>query len=181
MNTKDIVYIALFAALTAALGIFPPINIPALGGVPITAQSMGLMLAGGILGAKRGALAMVLFLVLVGVGLPLLSGGRGGWGVLVGPSGGFLFGWVITAFVIGSLIEKYWLRLNFVLVAAICLFGGVFLLYAIGIPWLAFAAKIPVEKAFFGAIAFVPGDLVKVVLSTAIIVAVGRSYPLITR
>ena len=103
MSTKDTVYIALFAALTAALGLFPPIVMPIAAGVPITAQTLGVMLAGGVLGAKRGALAMLLFLVLVAIGLPLLAGGRGGPAVFVGPSGGFLVGWVVAAYVIGRL------------------------------------------------------------------------------
>ena len=67
MATKDIVLIALFAALVAALGVVPNITLPMAGGVPITAQSMGVMLAGALLGAKRGGLAIVLFLVLVAV------------------------------------------------------------------------------------------------------------------
>lgn len=81
MSTKGIVYIALFAALTAARGSFPPILLPVTG-VPITAQSISVMLAGSILGARRGGLAIVLFLILVAVGLPLLAGGKGGIGVV---------------------------------------------------------------------------------------------------
>ena len=89
MSTKDIVYIALFAALTAALGLFPPITLPIAGGVPITAQSMGPMLAGALAGAKRGGLALALFALLVAIGLPLMAGGRGGFGLFLTPSGGF--------------------------------------------------------------------------------------------
>ena len=180
MNTKDIVYVALFAALMTALGVFPPITIPALG-VPITAQSMGIMLAGGVLGAKRGALSMLLFLVLVAVGLPLLSGGRGGLGIFAGPTGGFLVGWVISAWFVGYLTEKYWEKLNIALAIGFCIAGGIILLYAIGIPWVAYAAKIPLEKAFFGSVAFVPGDLLKAVIAGAVMIAVKRSYPLIAR
>ncbi|AQX26114.1 biotin transport system substrate-specific component [Bartonella sp. Raccoon60] len=81
MTTKDLTYISLFAALYAVLGFFPPIFLPFFLGLPITAQSMGPMLAGSILGAKRGAAASALFLFLVAIGLPLLAGGRGGIGV----------------------------------------------------------------------------------------------------
>ncbi|GLQ06814.1 biotin transporter BioY [Sneathiella chinensis] len=181
MKTNDIVYIALFAALMAALGVFPPISIPALGGVPITAQSMGIMLAGGILGARRGALSIILFLVLVAVGLPLLSGGRGGLAAFAGPSAGFIYGWVICAFIIGLAIEAFWDRLNVFNVAATLTVAGIFLLYAIGIPWLAVVAGIPFEKAFFGSVAYIPGDAVKMVVATAVILTVKRSYPLINR
>ena len=77
MNTRDLVLIALFAAIVVVLGLIPPITLGFIP-VPITAQSMGVMLAGCILGAKRGALAFLLFLLLVIIGLPVLSGGRGG-------------------------------------------------------------------------------------------------------
>ena len=73
---RNMTRIALFAALIAALGLIPSLTLAF--GVPITAQSMGVMLAGAILGAKRGALAVLLFMALVALGLPLLAGGRGG-------------------------------------------------------------------------------------------------------
>ena len=73
-------------------GLVPPVAIAFLGGVPITAQTLGVMLAGVMLGPIRGALAVLLFLFLVALGLPFLSGGRGGLGVFMGPSVGFLIG-----------------------------------------------------------------------------------------
>lgn len=179
MNTRDIVLIALFAAIVAVLGIFPPITLPVVA-VPITAQSLGVMLAGGILGAKRGGLALVLFLALVAVGLPLLSGGRGGLGVFLGPSGGFLVGWIFSAFVIGLMIEKVWSRLNYINAFIACVVGGIILMYLIGIPWVAFAAKIPLSNAFWGSMPFIPGDLLKAVIASAVIVTVAKSYPIIS-
>ncbi len=100
MNTRDLVLIALFAAIIVVLGLIPPITLGFIP-VPITAQSMGVMLAGCILGAKRGAFAFLLFILLVAIGLPVLSGGRGGLAVFAGPSGGFILGWVVAAFVTG--------------------------------------------------------------------------------
>jgi biotin transport system substrate-specific component len=179
VNTKDIVYIALFAALTAALGVFPPMVLPLIG-VPITAQSMGAMLAGSILGAKRGALSLALFLLLVAVGLPLLAGGRGGFGVFLGPSGGFLLGWILSAFVIGWLFERYWTSLNLWNAILFLAFGGVVVLYAIGILWISIAAKITVLQAAVSSAAFIPGDIVKIVVTAFIALAVKRSFPLIT-
>jgi biotin transport system substrate-specific component len=179
MNTKDTVYIALFAALVAALGIIPPVTLPVVG-VPITAQSMGVMMAGGILGARRGALSMILFLVLVGAGLPLLSGGRGGFSVFLGPSGGFLLGWVVAAFVVGFITERVWDRLNIVSAVFAAFIGGVVVLYALGIPWVAFAADISLSKAFFGSMGFVPGDALKAVITGVVMVTVKNAYPLIS-
>ncbi len=176
MTTRDIVYVALFAALTAALGLFPPLTLPVIG-VPITAQSLGVMLAGALAGSKRGGLAMVLFLALVAAGLPLLAGGRGGFGIFLGPSGGFLLSWPFAAFVIGWLFERHGGSPPFGLSLAYLALAGIGLVYAIGIPWVAFAAAIPFSKAFMGSMAFVPGDAVKVVLAAVITRAVRKAYP----
>ena len=179
MATRDIVFIALFAALMAVLGVFPPLAIPAIA-VPITAQSMGPMLAGGILGAKRGALSMLLFVVLVAVGMPLLSGGRGGLAVFAGPTAGFIFGWIAAAAVTGFIVERFWTRLGFVTAFLACVAGGVAVLYAIGVPWITAVAGVPLDRAFLGSAAFIPGDLIKAGVAAAVIVMVKRAYPLIS-
>ncbi len=172
------VYIALFAALLAALGMFPPIFLPLLS-VPITAQTLGVMLAGSVLGARRGGLAVVLFLVLVAAGVPILAGGRGGFGVFLGPSGGFLIAWPLCAFVIGLMVERAWRRLGYVNAFVINAVGGVVLLYAIGIPWVAFSAGIGLWKAFLGSMAFVPGDIIKAAIAAYVAVTLKRAYPII--
>ena len=105
MSTRDLVLIALFTAIIAALGILPPIELGFIP-VPITAQSFGVMLAGAVLGARRGALSVALLLVLVAIGLPLLAGGRGGFSVFTGPTAGFLIGWIAGAFVTGLAAER---------------------------------------------------------------------------
>ncbi|MBO6553581.1 MAG: biotin transporter BioY [Roseitalea sp.] len=179
METRNVVFIALFAAIVAALAVFPPITLP-LVGVPITAQSLGVMLAGGVLGAVRGGLAVVLFLVLVAIGLPLLAGGRGGFGVFLGPSGGFLVGWIVAAYAIGYMTERLWHRLNYLVAAGICFAGGVVLLYAIGVPWSAFVAEIPIGTALAGSLPFIPGDIIKCLIAAGVMVIVKRSYPIIT-
>lgn len=178
MSTRDIVLVALFAALMAALGAFPPLMIPAIA-VPITAQSMGPMLAGGILGAKRGALAMLLFVLLVAVGLPLLSGGRGGLAVFAGPTAGFIFGWIAAAAVTGYLVERFWRGLNFVTAFFAATVGGIVVLYGIGIPWISLVGGVPLATAATGSAAFIPGDLIKAGLAAAAVLMVKRAYPMI--
>ncbi len=180
MQIKDLVHISLFAALMAALALFPPITIPAIG-VPITAQSMGVMFAGGILGARRGALSIALFLVLVAVGLPLLSGGRGGIGVFAGPTAGFMFGWVVGAWVVGRLIERNWQQLTPIRAFVICAIGGIGVVYLLGIPWLSVVAALPFGKALFGSVVFIPGDLIKAAIAATVIMGVKRAYPLIVQ
>ncbi len=172
------VYVALFAAVIAVLGLFPPIVLP-LVGVPITAQSMGVMIAGSVLGARRGGLAVLLFLVLVAAGVPILAGGRGGFGVLLGPGGGFLFSWPIAAFLIGLMVERAWRRLNMAVAFLINVAGGILFVYACGIPWLAVVAEIGLGKALVGSLGFVPGDLVKAAIAATVAVTLKRAYPLI--
>ena len=101
---RNLTHIALFAALIAVLGLVPKIDL--VSGVPITAQSLGVMLCGTVLGARRGALAVLLFLGLVAAGLPLLAGGRGGLGVFASPTVGYLVGFPLAAFVAGLVVER---------------------------------------------------------------------------
>ena len=180
MKTKDLAYVALFAAITAVLGLMPAIPVPAVP-VPITAQTLGVMLAGAVLGAKRGFLALLLFLVLVAVGLPLLAGGRGGLAVFAGPSAGFLFAWPLGAFVTGLLTEALWRRFNLGWALVATLVGGIAVIYAIGIPVLAVVSGTSLATALTGSLVFVPGDLVKAVIAAVVAVAVRRAYPVIER
>nr|WP_246753801.1 biotin transporter BioY [Jiella flava] len=170
--------IALFTALTAVLGAFPPLMIPALG-VPVTAQSLGPMLAGGILGAKRGALSMLLFNVLIAVGLPILAGGRGGLAVYAGPSAGFILGWIAAAGVTGLIVERLWSGLNFVTAFIASVIGGIVVLYGIGVPWITAVTGTPLGKTFAGSAVFIPGDLAKAGVAAAAIVLIKRAYPMI--
>ena len=178
MTTKDISLVALMAAVIVALGLVPAI--PLAGGVPITLQSMGVMLAGLILGPKRGAAAVLVVIALVALGLPVLSGGRGGLAVFVGPTAGFLLGWVLAAFVAGFLAQVLEapekstpVRVAQLSLAAIA--GGIVVLYACGILWLAFVAKLGLVKAFMVSIAFIPGDLAKAVVAALITVKVRQA------
>ncbi|NKW91202.1 biotin transporter BioY [Rhodobacteraceae bacterium R_SAG9] len=176
MTTKDTVYIALFAALTAALGLMPPLHFAGAALPPISAQSMGVMLAGAALGAKRGGLALLLFIALVAIGLPLLSGGRGGFGVLMGTSGGFLLSWPICAAFIGYLAERDREGGALKLGAYIAL-GGIVLMYAAGIPWMAFVGKLGMTKSLSIMVAYIPGDLIKVVVAAILAENLRKAYP----
>lgn len=175
MNTRDIGYVALFAALIVALGIVPAIPLAA--GVPITLQSLGVMLAGLILGPRRGALAPVVVIALVALGLPVLSGGRGGVGVFTGPTAGFLFAWVAGAFVAGFLAQVLDQRVDgFVkrtaLLTLAAILGGIVVVYLGGILWLAFFTKLGLAKAFTVSLPFIPGDVAKAVVAALVTIKV---------
>lgn len=179
-TTLDLVLIALLAAVIAALGIVPPVPAGGLG-VPITLQSMGVMLAGALLGPVRGMLAAAVVVVLALAGLPILSGGRGGLGVLFGPTGGYLIGWVVGALVVGSLVKFWAIRIRHtagrgVAIGLSCVLGGIVVVYAFGVPWTAAVAGVGLTKAAVLAVIYLPGDLVKAVLAALVAVSVHRSY-----
>src|ERR1019366_3368547 len=176
LSARDLALVSSFAALIAVLGL--PGGIPVFGNaVPVTLQTLGVMLAGSILGWKRGALSVLVLLVLVAAGLPLLSGGRGGLAVFFGPSAGYLIGWVFGAAVIGWLVQRrlpaypmWWGGLANVL-------GGIGAVYLVGIPVQAAATGTSVLVATGASMAFLPGDVIKVVIATAVASAVHRGYP----
>jgi len=174
-DTTDIARIAVFAAIVAVLGL--PGGFSVFGAVPITAQTLGVMLAGAILGPWRGAAAMLVFVALVAVGLPLLSGGYGGIGVLVGPSGGYVFGWIVGAFVIGAIVHARGRRLTWVRTLVGTLVGGILVIYAVGVPVQAFVTRLPLAGTALQSTVFLPGDIIKAVLTTVITMTLVRAYP----
>jgi len=166
---------ALFAALIAALGLVPKFDLAA--GVPITAQSLGVMLAGCLLGARRGALAVLLFLFLVALGLPLLAGGRGGLGVFMGPTVGFLVGFPVAAFVTGYFSTKWRGSAPVVTTVLAAILGGVVVLYVFGIVGFALVTGQTLAQATSIMWVFVPGDVVKAGLAGLITESVLRLRP----
>lgn len=171
---RNLTHIALFAALIAVLGLIPKIDLAA--GVPITAQSLGIMLCGTVLGARRGALAVVLFLALVAAGLPLLAGGRGGLGVFASPSVGYLIGFPVAAFVTGWLMERSTLPVGLAAGAA-AVIGGIGVLYVFGIIGMSVMLSKTLPEAAFLGMAFLPGDVVKAVIAGLVTQSLARMRP----
>ncbi|WP_458792871.1 biotin transporter BioY [Yoonia sp. MH D7] len=172
---KNVALIALFAALIAALGLIPKITLGF--GVPITAQTLGVMMCGTVLGSKRGALAVLLFLLLVAIGLPLLSGGRGGLGAFATPAAGFLVGWPVGAFVTGLIMEK-WRGAPLTLVGiTAATVGCIIVLYIFGIVGMAIALDKTVIEATALVAAFIPGDLIKAGIAGMLTAALARARP----
>lgn len=174
MNRKnefnDFIYAALFAALIAVLGL---ISIPLpFSPVPISGQSLGVMLAGCILSVRQTGLGLLGFLLLGAVGLPVFAGFTGGIGILLGPRGGYFLGYLIGGIVIALLKGQHntlW-RL-----AMANIIGGIGVVYFFGVLWLSFVTGIGLEKAVLtGALPFIPGDLMKAVIATLIGVAVNK-------
>lgn len=167
---------AVFAGLVAALGIVPGFTLPAIG-VPVTAQTLGVMLAGAILGARRGFGALALFLALAAVGLPVLANGRGGLGAFVGPSFGFLIGFPLAAFVVGWLTERGGTPYRFWWGLMANVVGGIVFLYPLGLAGMVLVGHLPLGNAAVGLLAFIPGDVLKAVLAALVARGVHAAYP----
>lgn len=177
-SAQSLSTVALFAALMAVLGLVPKIDLPF--GVPVTLQSLGVMLAGCLLGGKRGFQALALFLLAVAVGLPLLAGGRGGLGVFMLPSAGYLLGYALAAGVVGLLMGRLPSaspRQAGISACIASLIGGVVFLHAVGIAGLVLIANMPWDKALMLDLAFVPGDVLKAVLCAFVVHTVAKALP----
>ncbi|WP_347354944.1 biotin transporter BioY [Intrasporangium sp.] len=175
-RTRDLALTATFAGFIAVLGLVPafsPLGFP----VPITLQSLGIMLIGAVLGPRRAVAAVLFFLLLVALGLPLLAGGRGGLGVFASPSAGYLLGFPIAAYVIGALVYRRGApyQIGYGLVSIVI--GGIIVLYAIGVPITAWRAGISLPAAMAGSALFLLGDLAKAVLAAVVAGAVHRADP----
>lgn len=177
-SARDLALVALFAAVMVVLGLVPLIPLPGVP-APFTSQTLGVMLAGGILGRRRGFFSIALFVLLVAVGLPVLPNGRGGMGPIVGVTGGFILAYPLGAYVTGFLTELWWRRLTPLSAWLACAAGGALTLYIIGIPWMAMVGKLPWAKAWLASVVFLPGDAIKITVATVAVLAVRKAYPLI--
>lgn len=175
LDATDLARVAVFAALIVVLGL--PGSFPVFGGVPITAQTLGVMLAGAVLGPWLGALSVTVVLALTAAGLPLLAGGRGGIGVFLGPSAGYALGWILGAIVVGLLVHAGGRRPVVWRTALAMVAGGVVAIYAIGIPVQSAVTRLPLGETALTSLVFVPGDLLKAALATAVVAALVRAYP----
>ena len=166
MNSSNqlrmMVYASLFAALTA-VGAF--IAIP-IGPVPIVLQNMFVFLAGLLLGSRWGLASVAVYLLAGACGLPVFAGGLGGIGRLIGPTGGYLIGYLPTVFLIGKISARTHPNLVFDVLAMIC---GSLVLYACGITWLKLITGMTLAKALaVGMFPFLIGDAVKIAAAAAI-------------
>ncbi|MDU2072955.1 MAG: biotin transporter BioY [Cutibacterium avidum] len=178
-QATDLALVAVFAALIAVLAVIPPIFM--VGAVPFALQMIAVMLTPMVLGSVRGGCAIGLYIIVGALGLPVFSGGASGLGVLVGPTGGFLWGWLLGAFVAGAVATAVlrrrprksmlpvWL-FPVALVDLVCVYLG-------GILGLMAFAKLSLNAALAANIAFVGLDLVKGILACLIATAVLTAFP----
>jgi biotin transport system substrate-specific component len=158
-----VVAAAALTALCAQISFYLPGN-----PVPVTGQTFAVLLTGAALGANRGAAAMLLYVLIGMVGLPVYADGKHGMDVITGASGGYLVGFLVAGWVVGRLAEA---RLDRRPVTALPLFLiGSAIIYVIGVPWLAVSADQSLGWAISnGFTDFIPGDLVKAAAAAAVL------------
>ena len=159
-SIKGLVYAALFGALTAT-GAFIVIPLPP---VPITAQTFFLNVSAILLGGQLGAVSQFIYVMLGVLGIPVFAGGKAGLGVIFGPTGGYLLGFIIAAFVIGMVNRTkksagiFWNIFSMLI--------GMLIIYFLGSLQLSLVAKMSFHKALaIGVLPFIPGDVIKILLA----------------
>lgn len=173
---RNMAYAALFAALLAVSG---QIAIP-LPPVPITLQTLVVMLAGSVLGARRGAISVLLCILLAAFGAPVLSGGKGGLAQLVGPTAGYIWSWPVAAYLIGWMTERSLHRLRFWKLLIYHVVWGIGWIYLCGGLWLMVAVGMDGQAALIGGVLpFLPGDAAKAVVASTVALTLSRAYPII--
>ncbi|MCW3794729.1 biotin transporter BioY [Paenibacillus sp. LS1] len=177
LSLRGIVFSALMAAI---LVLFGYISIPiGFSPVPITLQTLAVMLAGGLLGPLYGFLSVTMVVLLTALGFPLLHG-TGGLAVLLGPTGGYVMMWPISALLIGLLLARINIKgvTGFILAFIIFELFGSLLVYVSGVPWLAYAYKMDLPEAMIqGFYPYIIGDLIKAVFAAIIIAPVRMVFP----
>ncbi|MGC3956019.1 MAG: biotin transporter BioY [Propionicimonas sp.] len=176
----DLALVAVFAALIAVFSLTP---IPAgVIGVPITLQTLAVALAGLVLGAWRGFLATLLYVVVGLAGLPVLAGGAAGLGVLAGPTAGYLLSFPLAAAVTGAIAGygmKRARKFHYPWLAIAAVAGAVLVTTPLGIVGMMLNAGLTLPAATVAALGFVPLDLVKMLAAAGIALAVHKAFPAI--
>ena len=153
---------SLILGLSAQVKVYLPIS-----PVPITGQTFAVLMLAALLGSRRGALAIIAYLIEGALGLPVFAGGVG-MAVLIGPTGGYLVGFVAAAYVVGRLAEMGWDRRVITTIAA--MLAGEIVLYAFGVCWLTIMTNIRTALVI-GLYPFIVGDILKIALAAAVLPA----------
>lgn len=179
-EASDIAYIAVFAALIAALSVMPAIPIGGLG-IPITLQTLGVTLTALVLGPWRGAAAVGLYLLMGTAGLPVFAQGKAGIAPWFGPSVGYLIAFVVCTIVVGLISRRIlrnglgkltWLWL--ILTVFAC---RVLIMYPLATIGMSITLKKPFMELVAADLVFWPGDLLKTIVAVVVALAIYKAFP----
>lgn len=172
MKLQHMILVAMFAALTAVLS---QVSIPVpFSPVPISLQTFAVALTGAILGSRKGAIALIVYAFMGAVGLPVFAQARAGLPILVGPTGGFIFGFIPAAYLIGRIIEKG--KEQTYLRTVIAMVSGLVVIYIVGLLQLKLVLNVSFAEAFIlGAAPFLPLEIPKIILGAYLGNTVRRS------
>ncbi|MFE5838952.1 biotin transporter BioY [Arthrobacter sp. NPDC056493] len=178
-NATDLGLIAVFAALVAASALVAAIPVGGLG-VPITLQTLAVILTGLALGPGRAFAAVGLHTLLGLAGLPIFSGGRSGLGILAGPSAGYIIAFPLAAAAVGwlaAVVIRRTVKFRAVFLFAAAMAASIVLIHGLGIAGMMVNAKLDFSKAFLADLPFYPGDIIKNVLAVAVAIALHKAFP----
>ena len=162
MKTRDMVLTAVFAAV---ISVISPFVIP-IGPIPLSLATFAIYLAGASLNWKYSTLAVIVYVALGAIGIPVFSGFEGGFQKLIGPTGGFLIGYILCALTIGLIIHKHakkkWLY-------PVAMVAGTVVLYAFGTAWFMYSLQYTMAAALMACVVpFLLGDAIKIILASII-------------
>lgn len=168
LTARDLTRISLFTALIC-ISSYIKIDLP---NVPITAQTLAIMLAGCILDTRQAALSVLTYLLLGAVGVPVFSGGSSGLGIIFGKYGGYLVGFLLGAVVISLIKGK---KNSLIRLSLANIIGGILVIDLFGAVWFSFITGMNILQAFIiGALVFIPGDLIKAIVAAIVAVRVNK-------
>lgn len=159
---------SIFISLCAQISFILPFTV-----VPVTLQTLGVLLTGAALGSRRGGLAVLAYLTEGATGLPVFSGGASGILYLFGFTGGYLWAFPVASFITGWLCEKGFDRNT--RTCALAMLPGTLIIYLLGVSWLAYSLHIPVSTAITkGALPFIAGDTLKIFIAAGLLPTVWK-------
>ncbi len=157
-SNHNVQTMALTAVMTALLCILGPLSVP-IGPVPVSLGLFGIFLSSAILGTRKGTFSCLLYLLLGLCGLPVFSGFSGGLSKLMGPTGGYLFGYIFTSVLTGYCFDRF---ADSVALTALGMLAGLIICYLFGTLWLSFSAHMEFTKALaVGVLPFILLDIAK--------------------
>lgn len=179
MKTQKLTLTVMMIALLIVMAYLPAIPV---GLVPIVVQNLGIMLAGALLGWRNGTLAIIVWLFMAAIGLPVLVGGAGGFPHFFGATAGYIWSYPVAAALIGLSVQALdrLKKTNFVTLLLVILIFGVVLVDVSGAIGLHIVTHMPLPQALLLQLTYVPGDCAKAVIATVVTLALRRRFPQLT-